>query len=311
MKRIIRFLLKTILLVFILLNIVIAFQAYKFTHFYNRGEVKIKAQSEKSSWDKTKEMLFGINYEKQQNQVPDSNFKTVILTTKDSLKLEGWMIPVDHARGTVVLFHGHGGKKSGVLSEAAVFRNLGYNTFLLDFRAHGSSEGNTCTVGYRESEDVKLAYDHIKNSGEKNIVLYGISMGASTITKAINDYGLQPSKVILDMPFGSMIDAVRGHIKMMKLPAEPFSTLLTFWGGTEHGFWAFNLKPCEYAKKISCPVLLQRGKNDPRVSENEVKMIFDNIHSPRKFVLYENSGHESLCKNEHAKWVNEVTTFLQ
>jgi hypothetical protein len=27
--------------------------------------------------------------------------------------------------------------------------------------------------------------------------------------------------------------------------------------------------------------------------------------------VYENSGHESLCKNEHDKWTDEITAFLK
>ena len=104
--------------------------------------------------------MVGINTKKKKNEVTtDSTFKTVYLKTKDSLKLEAWYIPVDNAVGTVLLFHGHGGNKSGVIKEAQGFEKLGYNTFLLDFRAHGNSDGNTCTTGYDESEDVKLAYD--------------------------------------------------------------------------------------------------------------------------------------------------------
>ena len=57
--------------------------------------------------------------------------------------------------------------------------------------------------------------------------------------------------------------------------------------------------------------MLQRGKNDPRVSAEETQAIFENIHTPKKFVLYENSAHESLCKKEVVKWTTEVTAFLQ
>jgi alpha/beta superfamily hydrolase len=60
-----------------------------------------------------------------------------------------------------------------VLDESAGFRQLGYNTLLVDFRAHGNSGGNTCTVGYYESEDVKLAYDYIKNIPAKIILCCG------------------------------------------------------------------------------------------------------------------------------------------
>lgn len=311
MRQFFKYLLRTILALFILINIIVAFHAYKFTHFYNAGEITIKTQQEKSGWDKTKEILFGINAAKQKNSAPDSANHVIFLTTKDSLQLEAWYTTIDSAKGTVCMFHGHGGKKSGNNAEAAAFRKMGYNTFQLDFRAHGNSQGNTCTIGYDEAEDVQLAYDFIKNKGENNIVLWGISMGASTITKAINDYALQPKKIILEMPFSTIEDAVEGRVKMMGLPAQPVSVLLTFWGGTEHGFWAFNMKPQEYAKKIICPVLLQWGKNDPRVSRKEEDKLFANLATTnKKFVVYENSQHESLCKKENKKWLREVISFL-
>jgi len=311
MKRLIKISLSSVLTVFILLNIITAFQAYKFTHFYDAGEITVK--QDKNGWDKTGEILFGINVEKKPNTIlADTTFETVYLVTKDNIKLQAWHLKTDSvAKGTVVMFHGHGSTKSAIIKESEAFRKMGYNTFLLDFRAHGSSGGNTTTIGYYEAEDVELAYNYIKNRGEKNMVLWGISMGAATITKAVNDYALQPNKIILEMPFGSIVKAAEGRIKMMQLPGEPLATLITFWGGAEHGFWAFNMKPVEFAKKINCPVLLQWGKNDPRVSRSEIDMIYANITAPKKLVVYNNAGHESLCKNENDKWMAEVQSFLK
>ena len=313
MTRFFKFLLRSIVALFILLNIIVAFHAYKFTHFYNNGEITIKKQEDKTGWDKTKEILFGINAVKKKNDVTtDSTFKIIYLTTKDSLKLETWYITADSSKGTVILFHGHGGNKSGVIKEAESFNKIGYNTLLVDFRAHGSSGGNTCTIGYDESEDVKLAFDYIKANGEKNIVLWGISMGASTITKAVKDYQINPEKIILEMPFGTIEDAAAGRLKMMGLPPQPLATLITFWGGTEHGFWAFGMKPQEYVSSIKCPVLLQWGRNDPRVSKREEDILFKNITTAnKKFVIYETAVHESLCKKEPAKWEAEVAAFLR
>jgi uncharacterized protein len=311
MKKAIKFTLKVIVVLFILLNVVVMFHAYKFTHFYEPGEITIKAQKDKTTWDVTKEMLFGINSIKQKNVAPDSTYKAVYLTTKDGLKLEGWYDTVANAKGSIAMFHGHGSKKSAILQEAEAFQQIGYNTFLLDFRAHGNSDGNTCTIGFDEGEDVKLVYDYLQKSGEKNIILWGISLGAATITKGVNDFNLMPNKVILEMPFGSLSEAVTGRVKMMGLPAQPISTLLTFWGGVEHGFWAFNMKPFEYAKKIKCPVLIQKGKLDNRVTDAEVEAIFKNISTVKKLVYYDSSGHQSLCANENAKWITEVNAFLQ
>lgn len=79
-------------------------------------------------------------------------------------------------------------------------------------------------------------------------------MGASAITASVKDYKeLTPQKIILEMPFGTLMEAVEGRIKMMKLPPQPISTLITFWGGIQYGNWAFNMKPQEFAKKLPAP----------------------------------------------------------
>jgi uncharacterized protein len=310
MKKIFKRIFIGCLVLFVLLNIVVLFHAYKFTHIYEIGEVEVKKQEDKTGWDITKEMLFGINMPKQKEVTPDTTYKTVYLTDAENLKLEAWHNQVPNAKGTVAMFHGHGSQKGAILKEASEFEKMGYSTFLLDLRAHGKSQGNTCTIGYEEGEDIKLAFDYLKNSGEKNIILYGISLGASTITKGMNDYPLTPSKIILEMPYGTLAEAVSGRVKMMGVPAEPLSTLLTFWGGTIHGFWAYDMKPAEFAKKLKCPVLIQKGKLDNRVTDKEVNDILNNISTDKKLVIYDISGHQSLCTNENTKWVSEVSAFL-
>ncbi|MBS1513015.1 MAG: alpha/beta hydrolase [Bacteroidetes bacterium] len=306
LKRILYF----ILFFFLLINIVAINQAYHLTHFYEHGTVTPVEEQTKGFWGVLGVALIGLKQEKLVGEQPDSAYTSIQLKTKDSLTLAGWYIRVPNAKGTVALFHGHGSEKSANLSQSNFFNELGYSTLLIDFRAHGQSQGNTCTIGYREAEDVKLAYTYIKNLGEQHIILYGISLGAATVTKAIADYHLTPDKVILEMPFASLNETAEGKMRQAHLPAEPFGALLTFWGGAINGFWAFDMQPKEFVKQIHCPVLLQWGRKDPGVSESEIKTIFNNIPAPKKFVVYENSGHENLYDNEPEKWEANVEEFV-
>lgn len=301
----------TLLVLFLLVNIVAAFHAYKFTHFYSNA-VPVKKPEQMNSGEKLKAILFGIRYPKA--KVIDSlglPHDTVLLKTADSLQLESWYAKHDSAKGTILMFHGHGSSKSGIIAEARKLYEMGYDVLLTDFRAHGNSEGNTTSIGIYESRDVKAVYDYAKANGEKNIIIWGISMGAATALKAVDEYGIKPSKLILEMPFGSLHSAVQGRMKTMGLPAEPLSTLLTFWGGLEIGSWAFNHRPDLYAKKVNCPVLLQWGAGDKRVTEDETNTLFSNISSHDKVMIkYLQSGHESLFKKETGKWVSVMSFFL-
>ena len=297
--------------IFLAVNTISAFHGYKFTHFYDIGQVEVKAKADKNIWDKTKDILFGFNAVKKKNQVPDFTFENVVLITHEHLKLAGWYVKTTHSKkGTVLLFHGHGGRKSSILREAQAFRSLGYDTFLLDFRAHGDSEGNTSTIGWFESEDVRLAYDFVKSRNESNLILWGTSMGAAAITKSIYDSQLQVAKVILEMPYASLKNAASAKIRVLGLPVEPLATLVTFWGGAEHGFWAFNMEPLEFVKKITAPTLLLRGRKDMRVSAEETNAIFENIGHEKKLVVFEESDHDSICKQEYSKWLTTVSNFV-
>ena len=307
----------TILILLIIVNIMSAFHAYKFTHFY-ADAAPIKKPEQMSFGDKATAIFAGVKYPK--SKVVDSLkvvHATIKIPTEDNLMLEAWEnirvnnSSIKNTKGTIILFHGHGSSKSGTIKEAEVFDSLGYNILLVDFRGHGNSDGTICSIGYNESKDVKAAYDYVESRGEKNIILWGVSLGAATIIKAIKDYNIKPTKVIIEMPFASLHDAVKGRVRTMGLPEQPISTLLCFWGGVELGFNAFSHDPSEYARKVTCPVLLQWGLQDKRVSEPETKIIFANISSVQKqLVVYTTSGHVSLCKTENKKWITTVTDFL-
>lgn len=310
--RLLRRALRVLLILVVLLNVMAVFHAYRFTYFYDAPTAVVKKPEQMDRWEKSKVILFGLQYPKSVNKgLPTIPFDTLSLITNDRMRLAGWYMPRDSAKGTVILWHGHGSSRSGVLEEAYYMHELGFNVLLVDFRAHGNSEGNVSTIGYRESADVKAAYDFIRAKGEQRIILWGVSMGAATIAHAIAEYDIKPEKVILELSYGSLPAAVKGRVRTMGLPEQPIAGLLAFWGGTVRGFWAFGLSPEEYVKKISCPVLVQHGSKDPRVTKVESDAIYNNIpHQRKKLVVYETAKHESLLKREPAKWKQEIKGFL-
>lgn len=266
-----------------------------------------------STGEKIKTILFGVRIAKSATtSFPSVPYETVLLHTAGGLRLEGWWIPAKAAKGTVILFHGYNGNKGSLFPEADRFRSLGYHTFLLDFRAHGNSEGYTCSVGYKEAEDVKLAWDYVKEKSNQPIILWGVSMGAAAILKAVPEYGLTPKQLILQCPFATLTDAVKSRMRSVHLPAFPFSQILTFWGGVEQGFWGAGFKPESYARQIHMPVLYFYGKQDIRVMPQETQEVFSHLGTrQKKLYIFPNAGHQSFCGKDSAAWMKEVTAFLQ
>ncbi|MFC5411877.1 alpha/beta hydrolase [Larkinella bovis] len=302
-----------LLVLFVLLNISLAFHAARFTYFYdNPDQTPSRKPEEYSTGELVNAALFGMKLKKSViSDQPKIPFETIRLTNEYGQKLEGWYIPVDSAKGTVILCHGHASNKSRILCETDYFHQLGYNTLAFDFRAHGNSGGNICTIGFKETNDLKAAYDFVTRGGEKNIILWGVSMGAATILKAIPEHGLKPTRVILECPFASLYDAVQGRLRSMHIPAHPASELLALWGGMQRGMNVFKFRPSESARQLTMPVLLNWGAKDPRVLRHETDAIFENLGTKTKqLVVYENSGHQSYCTNEPAQWRAAISQFL-
>lgn len=295
-------------------NLLIAVRAWRFTHFAQIPPANQTRVQQAGFFSQIVNRFTGRTYYKTSNtDIPQKPYSTVKLKTQSGLGIECWYIPVKNAKGTVVLFHGLQGSKQNMLPEAGAFYEMGYNTLLADFRAHGGSDGYRCTLGATETEEVKLAMGYVAAQGEKNIILYGASMGAATIMHALSRYPeLQPAKVVLDMPFASCEKLVEKWFQKSKYPAQPGAKLFTFWAGLLNGRSFFSLKPSSYAKDIQVPVLLQWGRTDHLVPESDTRKIFDNIPSPQKqLVVYEQSGHESYCVKEKEKWTATVSAFLQ
>lgn len=297
-----------LLLIFIVMNIVAFQHAYTFTHFSETAAVRTQDPKELSILAKAKILLTGIdNPRPEPKDLPDIPYKTIrIISTHE---LECWKMEVPRAKGTVIMFHGYAGEKSSLLTRAKEFRRLGYSTVLVDFMGSGGSTGDGTSIGYTEAVQVKDCFEYI-NEQTKNVILFGTSMGAAAILKAMDDYALPTSSVILECPFGSLYKTVCARFRLMRMPAVPMAALLCFWGGVQHGYWAFSHNPSAYAKSVSCPVLLLFGEDDDRVTREETDLIFANLNGKKQLKVYTGIGHNIFTKSNQQQWVKDVASFL-
>jgi alpha-beta hydrolase superfamily lysophospholipase len=298
---------------FLLINISASLHAYKLTHLRSPGADTWTKPASKNIFARTWRLFSGVTlYRQALTGKPSFPVSTVLLKTKNNIAVEAWYSPADSfVRGTVILFHGLMGNKGLITDEAEAFRNFGYNVMMVDVRDHGNSGGNVTTMGYREAEEVKLAYDHILQTGEKNIFLWGASLGAVEIIKAVSDYQLSPSGVIVEMPFLSLQSHLESRARVMGFPGQPFGFLTSFWIGVEQGFAGLGFRIADYAKNIHCPVLMQYGTRDQLVLQYETDEIYEAISTTnKKLVTYNDAGHGSLLKYDPATWTREVKAFL-
>ena len=292
------------------MNTVAFFHAYKFTHFDSSIKIKTKDGDHLSFTQKLGVAVFGVSNPRPLNKTkPNVPFETIKL--KSNKAIECWFIKANNAKGTVVIFHGYSGEKSSMLDKAAIFQSLGYNALLVDFMGSGGSEGNQTTVGYKEAQQVKASVEFLKQRGETNIVLFGTSMGATAIMKALKDDELPVSSIIIECPFSTMLKTVKNRFETMGIPSFPMAHLLVFWGGIQNNFNAFGHNPVDYAKKIKCPTLLLYGEKDKKVTMQETKAIYKNLAAPKSLVTFPLAAHENYLTKYKKEWTAAVASFLK
>lgn len=137
-------------------------------------------------------------------------------------------------------------------------------------------------------------------------------MGAAAIIKAQHDYNLNVKGLILEAPYGKMIDAVKTRVGKLRYIGMSFSYLMTFCGGALNGFNAFAMNPEEYIKNITTPTLLLCGRKDPRIPIEESKRIFENSASDKKeFKIFDDSLHHRYLEEYPDEGIIIVKNFLE
>ena len=264
---------------------------------------------------RVKVLLAGVNiprprsHRRPSDLAPDCRLRSV--PGPSGIALASWYCGRGNGTPLVILFHGYSAEKSSLLGEARAFLDLGMSVMLVDFRGSGGSSESYTTVGVHEAEDVAAAVRYARGKlSHDNVFLFGRSMGAAAILRAVHSHAIQSDGVILESVFDTLLNTVRHRFRAMDVPAFPSAELLVFWGGRQWGFDGFEHNPSAYAASVRCPVLLMHGAGDPRVSLTEARRVFEAIPATKEFVTFERSGHGSYLSDNANPWRTAVERFI-
>lgn len=242
------------------------------------------------------------------------DYETVSFTSRDGLRLGGWFVPSKGTgRGTVILCHGHGGSLDSDLRYVPWLHHHGYHVLQFDFRAHGRSEGQIVSMGYKEYLDLLGAVDYLRQRGTDKVGVIGFSMGGAV---ALRTAAICPhiAAVVSDGGFGRLLPTLEAGMRMRGVPAFLAGKLV---GGASR---LMNQRlrgdvseadPVQWIAGISPrPVLLIHGGQDAYVSSSEIQRLYDRAREPKVLWLVEEAGHRRVDQACPQEYEQRVVSFL-
>ncbi|MBI5201391.1 MAG: alpha/beta hydrolase [Elusimicrobia bacterium] len=237
-------------------------------------------------------------------------FETVTFPGVRELPLEAWVVK-GKGLGPVLVFHGYHDAKSSMLPTAKGLNALGFDVLLVDFNGSGGSAGSETTIGWWEAEAVGCAarWAAARWRGRAPI-LYGTSMGAAAVLKAVGVDKIPASKLVVEAPFDRMLTAIERRLARRHLPGFPLAPMLLFWGSWQRDFDGFGHNPVEYAARVQAPTLLLYGDQDENIRPAETEAIFRNLAGPKTLHVFKGLAHRHLADERPDEWREAVKAFM-
>lgn len=255
-----------------------------------------------------KELKAGIDF------INSEPCKWLYITSFDGLKLAARYFDRNYDK-TIILFHGYRSCASRDFSCAVkMYLDFGFNVLLVDQRTHGRSEGFLITFGVKESIDVISWATLIQEKYDiKNIVLSGMSMGATTVLLSC-EHGLPTSVkgIIADSGFTSPADIIRSVGKRyFKVNANIFIPFINLCCKIFGKFDITKSNAIDAIKNTDIPILLIHGRADGFVPYDMSQSIYDSKTECCTLVLVENANHGLGFLVDTENVVAKLESFLK
>ena len=210
-------------------------------------------------------------------QTPDKlglKYENINLTTSDGVNINGWFLPSDNlaeddqvTRLTVLFFHGNAGNISHRLEKVGIFRDLGVDTFIIDYRGYGRSEGQPNEAG--TYHDAQAAYEYLTQQRKlksRSIIVYGESLGSAIAADLASK--VQVRGLVMEEGFTSTADVGQGMFPFFPvhwIVRNKYDTLRKLPG-------------------THVPLLILHSRDDEVINFSHSQRLFAVANEPKQFV---------------------------
>ena len=208
--------------------------------------------------------------------------------------LKGWRCPAAGPlrRGTVVYLHGVADNRASGRSVIERFARRGFDVVAYDSRAHGESEGEVCTYGFFEKQDLGRVIDGLPDGA---VVLIGASLGAAVaLQRAAEDPRV--TAVVAAETFADLRSVATERAQYF----FPSSVIARAFDVAEARgrFVVDDVSPIRAAALITAPVLLIHGERDTATSPEHSRRVFAALRGSKRLILVPGAAHNESLRSD-------------
>lgn len=226
------------------------------------------------------------------------NFEEHLLETPFGGKINILHFKIKKPKGVILYFHGNADNLGRWGKIAMEFTKFDYDVLVMDYRGYGKSSGPR-NEKFLYS-DAQSFYDFAKeNYDEKNIVVYGRSLGGAFATKIAGEN--QPKMAILEATFFNLQDIASRWLPV-KVTDKVSPKMYYHFLSNEH------------ILKVKIPLFQFHGTKDLMVPIKSAKKLFEtfeNTHPKidKKFIEIKGGTHDDLI--HHKEFREELRKILK
>jgi hypothetical protein len=245
--------------------------------------------------------------------------ETIQISSFDGAALAAWFFRPPNANGgTVILLHGSGDNRAGMLGFVPMLLRHQYNVLAPDSRAHGQSGGDLATFGIMESQDLKRWVDWLSRQKNPGCV-YGLgeSMGAAILLEALPN---EPRfcAAVAESPFASLREVAYDRLGQ-KFGSGDWMGRTLFRPLISEAFldarlhYHLNLEKASPAKAVAMtrvPVLLIHGAEDFNIPVRHCQAIYKNRSGAMELWQVPGAGHTGAYRQAPEEFERRVVGWF-
>lgn len=245
------------------------------------------------------------------------DFKEYSVINEEGRRLSGFYLPSDTPSDKFLIgSHGYRSRGKGEFRlMSKYYHDMGFNILLVDHQAAGESEGGIITFGHRESRDLLLWIDLVRNEINKDaqIVLHGVSMGAASVLMLSDKKEILPNVkyIVADCSFSTVTEEFRHNLVKMHLPSGLIIDSVNIVNKICAGYSFYDESPNDCVKNACVPILFIHGGSDDFVPTYMSRENYEACTSEKDILIVDGADHAGSYPTDSASYEKKLEEFMR